>query len=137
MKASGVFCVETIVVHFLAAAEWASLSEEGQERATGRGFTKASVTTAKAIVVEFLNALDRAGIDPELVGGYWSDDQLGHDLYLSMIGAGVGLWDRVLDFRGEDREVVKPLGRQLHDLVEKREGHVYATGNGYIALEVY
>lgn len=125
-----------IIQGFLEAVEF-DLDESYRDRAVWRGFTKKSQSAVNKIVADFLEKVVSADIDLDLVSEYWKENQLGHDLYFSMIGAGVGLWDRYLDFKGEEREEVQFLGDNLDGLVKAREVYCAPTGNGYLSLEIY
>lgn len=55
----------------------------------------------------------------------WSDDAIGHDLYMTFVGHGVGFWDRGL---GE-------LGDTLSELAGHGECYVWQDSRGIVHLE--
>lgn len=89
--------VETMAKHYLIAALWADCPEGTHPRATKQAQAQARETCAK-----FIGLI--ANLIPEILDcpAYWAhpdcdgkpEAAIGHDLYLTSAGHGVGFWDR-------------------------------------------
>lgn len=123
--------VSDIVAGFLEAAEFADLPDEDAGKHIA-GWTREAKAKATKAVQAFLQAADAADIEAyhENYPGneQWSDDQvLGHDIWYSTQGHGVGFFDR-----GDH-----PCFDRLQDVARKvgREYCIYRTRNGWLHLE--
>jgi hypothetical protein len=79
---------KAVVDGYIACAIWADCPEEDQKHCVG----PSSEFEAKAYadVADFLSLLSERGID----SSEWTDEQLGHDFWLTRQGHGTGFWDR-------------------------------------------
>ena len=85
--------LESIVNAYLACAAWTDLDEDGEPINDKVGPGDASSDTRKQAVedcTQFLSLCDEDGVDLK----DWSDEQLGHDFWLTRNGHGTGFWDR-------------------------------------------
>jgi hypothetical protein len=112
-----------ILRHYLAAALWTSTDEHGEplDAVFGVGDCSASLL-AEALedVADFVESnaalLDASGL---------SDEQIGHDFWLTRNGHGAGFWDRGLGAVGEALSAAcKPYGEV--DMYAGDDGWVYA-----------
>lgn len=88
--------IETIAAHYIIAALWADSDEGTNPRATKQAVLKANETAGKfaALILphwEALQACTEYGAHPD-AGSI--EAALGHDLWLTSCGHGVGFWDR-------------------------------------------
>lgn len=95
--------ISTIVNHYLICALWSSHDENDDN--LDENYTLDDIT---------LNLSDNSSIDVEkfleLAGNMlddWTDEQIGHDLFLTRNGHGAGFWDRDLPYADELTEIVK------------------------------
>lgn len=85
---------------YVACALWASTDDQGDPldaRYSAADIAPAALAEMAADVAGFIEEADRRGIDRS----DWSDDELGHDLWLTRNGHGAGFWDRGRGFAGE------------------------------------
>jgi|PlaIllAssembly_1097288.scaffolds.fasta_scaffold01458_3 hypothetical protein len=79
---------KAVVDAYIECAIWADCPEEDQKHCVGPSpeFEK----RAYEDVQDFLDLVGRAGIPSE----EWTDEQFGHDFWLTRQGHGTGFWDR-------------------------------------------
>lgn len=89
--------IDTILAAYVECALWSSVEvdEEGNGEhfnswATIDDIAPEALATMRADVVDFLtsDALEMPG------AAWWTDEQLGHDFWLTRNGHGAGFWDR-------------------------------------------
>ena len=100
--------------HYLTAAIWTNELDEN----TIEDFDQDSKEVATVIIHKFLKEA------ADLLTEEWTDEQIGHDLWLTRGGHGAGFWDRNL-----------PNGKELTDICDKMRfnGEVFeADGVVYI-----
>ena len=95
--------LDTIVLNYLVAALWTAEMDEFSAVCDVDSESKAIATV---IAQRFL---DKAS---PLLTEEWTDDLIGHDLWLTRGGHGVGFWDRNL-----------PNGKELSDICNSMEFH--------------
>lgn len=126
--------LETIVKHFLHAAQWADAAEGTIPRVP-----QASRNEATMFVCSFLAAhptLSKAALSCEEYGTHPDAGSpaaaFGHDLYLTARGFGVGFGDRAeLGGTGEAlTEVMRTEWRRWYIEVEQYRGWLYLTASG-------
>lgn len=112
---------------YLACALWSSTDEKGNPLdEDGRSiydFAPNSISSAMADIVSFVEYCTEAGIDP------FSDltqEQVGHDFWLTRNGHGAGFWDRGLGELGSKlSDAAKTFGSS--DAYIGDDGKVYLT----------
>lgn len=85
--------LSTVTLHYLGAALWTGTDEEGEPLDKGYGLTDCSpelLAKAEEDCQAFLRMAYTLDTDD------WSDEQMGHDLFLTRNGHGSGFWDRDL-----------------------------------------
>lgn len=90
------FNLDTVTAHYIACALWASTHTDENGDDTPMDQLDAELTPeAKERMHndcrDFLAYLDAEGIDATEL---WTDEQLGHDFWLTRNGHGTGFWDR-------------------------------------------
>ena len=118
-------CTETVLKHYLVCALWSSTDEAGEPldaTFTPEDIAPESTENARGEIADFLALIESEGIDASA----WSDEQIGHDFWLTRNGHGAGFWDR------SDREngrlltaLCKPYGTT--DAYVGDDGRVYLT----------
>ena len=93
----------TIVLHYLVAALWTNEMDEFSAVCDIDADSKADAT------IHCQRFLDEAG---DLLTEEWTDEQIGHDLWLTRGGHGAGFWDRGL-----------PNGDKLTEICKLAEFH--------------
>lgn len=91
--------IDTILQHYVIAALWSSTDENDEPmdaNYSADDLAPELLTTMRDDVTDFVNV---ARIDLELSGQ--SDEQIGHDFWLTRNGHGVGFWDRGLGAVGD------------------------------------
>jgi hypothetical protein len=85
------FNLDTVTEHYLACALWASTDEIGTplDRLDAE-LAPAAKEQARTDCQDFLAYLDAEGIDATEL---WTEEQLGHDFFLTRNGHGTGFWD--------------------------------------------
>jgi hypothetical protein len=84
--------IDDILAAYMDCALWASTDDDG-EPLDGWGIgdiAPEAVAAMAADVADFIAMVDAAGISREA----WTDDQFGHDLWLTRNRHGAGFWDR-------------------------------------------
>lgn len=118
---------ETILRAYIECVLWAeydNADESGGEpldRNYGpEDFAPEALIMLRADCEEFARRARDAGF---AIAGYWSDEQLGHDLWLTRNGHGAGFWDRGLP----DGEGLTELARSLgtRDVYVGDDGRLY------------
>ena len=93
--------VNEIVEHYLVAACWASVGDNGEpldEKYSADDFTRDARAKVTRAVKRFI---ELALADLEKLPDDFDNAQIGHDLFLTTAGHGVGFWDRDLGELGE------------------------------------
>jgi len=93
---------QTIRDHYLIAALWTNELDENSVEDVDQDSKEA----AAVIVHRFLKEAE------DLLTDEWTDEQIGHDLWLTRGGHGAGFWDRDL-----------PNGQKLTDICNSMEFH--------------
>lgn len=114
--------IQKVVDGYVECALWASLDDEGEPLDNLYGPGAISDETMQLInrdVAEFLRYCDRERINSEKL----SDEQMGHDFWLTRNHHGAGFWDRGLGALGES------LTRAAHTF---GDAHLYIDDEGSI-----
>jgi len=85
---------------YLKCALWSSTDDEGEpldDRFSVWDIDEKSITRANEEVQDFLNLLEDEKID---WADEWTEEQFGHDFWLTKNGHGAGFWDRGYDLGG-------------------------------------
>lgn len=93
---------EQVTQGYIAAMIWADF--DTPDNAPEDNATEVDPTTLLAIeklVAAFLDA-NASLVDAYVNKDLYNSEQFGHDLYLTIVGHGVGFWDRELDGLGDD-----------------------------------
>jgi hypothetical protein len=102
--------IDTVLDHYIVCALWADLSDDDGNPLDEYAISDLADETRAAMradVQDFCEAIEREGIDASA----WSDEQLGHDFWLTRNGHGAGFWDRGLGEPGEQLTTLcKPYG---------------------------
>lgn len=116
---------DLILNHYLACALWASTDGEGDHLDATycvEDIDDASFARAAVEIEGFLADCAAAGLDLDGL----SEEQIGHDLWLTRNGHGAGFWDRGLGQLGEAlTQHAKDLGTS--DAYAGDDGKVYLT----------
>jgi hypothetical protein len=78
---------------YIECAMWSSTGDDGESLDALYGpddLAPETLESMKGDVEDFLALIDREGIDRS----WWSDEQLGHDFWLTRNRHGAGFWDR-------------------------------------------
>lgn len=110
--------MNTILRHYIECALWASTNDDGDpiDLETLHESAKAQMGDD---ITNFLTYLEEKGISRD----EWSDEQLGHDFWLSRNGHCAGFWDRGLENGRALHEAAKTFGSC--DLYVGDDGLVY------------
>jgi hypothetical protein len=112
--------LDEFVSAYLACALWSSTDDVGEPMDDGRDISDISEeTVAKAI--EDCTAFRESAGD---MLTEWSDEQAGHDFWLTRNGHGAGFWDRGLKFGDELSDLARPFGEVY--LYVGDDGKVYS-----------
>jgi hypothetical protein len=90
---------------YMVAALWTEMPQETGRVVTADAFSPEAVTAMQADCQAFVDKLVEDQMD-KLAFRSWTSAELGHDLWLTRNGHGVGFWDRGLG----------PVGDRLADL---------------------
>ncbi len=104
--------LDPFVRSYYTSALWSSSDDEGNpidDNYTIEDFDSQSYKEMEAEALEF-----KAEAEELYKKGGWSDDQAGHDFWLTRNGHGAGFWDRT-ESEGYDEEI----GKQLTDIAKK------------------
>ena len=104
--------IAEIVLHYLVAALWTN--EEQEEGLQGlSAVCNVDEGTRATATIQCQSFLDEAS---PLLTEDWTDEQIGHDIWMTRGGHGVGFWDRDL-----------PNAKALSDICSKNNfhGHVF------------
>jgi len=95
--------ISTIVRHYLICALWSSMDDDGGQLDDGYDVLDISQNLYWRSDSDVKNFVELAGnmLDD------WTDEQIGHDFWLTRNGHGAGFWDRDLPFKDELTEIVK------------------------------
>jgi len=107
-----------IVTNYLAAALWTNEMDEFSAVCDIDTDTKAEATVH---CQRFLKEAD------SLLTEEWTDEQIGHDLWLTRGGHGAGFWDRNKPNAKEISEIASK--NEFHGLVFEADGVVYIDGD--------
>lgn len=93
------FNIGLITQHYMIAALWSSIGDDGEPLDDNHGIEDIAPETAKEMgqdVADFVasnaDLLEQSGL---------SDEQIGHDFWLTRCGHGAGFWDRGLGDIGD------------------------------------
>jgi hypothetical protein len=102
--------IKEVVKHYLAAVMF---TEDLGDKYELTDFSSSTVKGATELITKFLDDAE------ELLTEEWTDEQIGHDIWLTRCGHGAGFWDRDL-----------PNGDELTTMCEAVPFHgmVYVTG---------
>jgi len=103
--------------HYLTAALWTNELDEN----TIEDFDQDSKEVAAAIIHKFLKEA------ADLLTDDWTDEQIGHDLWLTRGGHGAGFWDSDLPNGKELTDICKSM--EFHGEVFEADGVVYINDN--------
>lgn len=112
--------IETILNHYLYAALW---TEDLDSEKDTDDFAPESVDQAREDITFFLKVVSEAL--PEDALSEWSDEQIGHDLWLTRNRHGAGFWDRDLGYNTELTDTAQNMG----------EKYAYISDNGLVAID--
>jgi hypothetical protein len=109
--------IATIVEHYLVAALWSSEIDDKSVKCD---------VDSKAINNAILQVQCFLGAALPLLTEEWTDEQIGHDLWLTRAGHGAGFWDRNL-----------PNGDKLTAICDKCRFHgdVYVGDDGIVYID--
>lgn len=91
---------ETILKHYLICALWSSVDDDGEPLDSVYSIDDISAQTVKQMQNE-LNDFIESNEDLLIESGQ-SDEQIGHDFWLTRNGHGAGFWDRGLGAVGDE-----------------------------------
>jgi hypothetical protein len=95
---------DTAVTQYLVTALWPSIGDDDEPLDQDHDLTDVSddlTVAARADVVAFVELAGRADVRAYLAAFGGDAGQLGHDLWLTRNGHGVGFWDRGLGALGD------------------------------------
>ena len=93
--------MKKITQHYLACALWSSTGDNGEPLDDDYGISDIaaeSVESAEKEIDDFLTLLESENINWR---DFMSEEQFGHDFWLTRNGAGAGFWDRGLGDLGK------------------------------------
>ena len=90
--------IDTVLRHYLIAAIWSSGNDGEFDDLTPDEVDAESATTARGEIVDFLAVCKTNKVNLTA----WTDEQLGHDFWLTRCGHGAGFWDRGQGKDGKD-----------------------------------
>jgi hypothetical protein len=101
--------IDTITQHYVICALWSSTDDNGDPLDDNRDADEVAPETLAAMrsdVEDFVNANRE-----DLLASGQSDEQIGHDFWLTRNGHGAGFWDRGLGAVGDKlSDACKPYG---------------------------
>ena len=114
--------IDIVLQHYLIAAIWSS-GDDGEFDGLTPGEVDAETkATAREEIVDFLAICRKDKVRLTK----WSDEQLGHDFWLTRCGHGTGFWDRGHGLSGNRAaEWAKVAGSR--DLYEGDDGLLYIS----------
>lgn len=98
--------LDKFVHAYLVCALWSSTDDEGNPLDDGRDISDIS----DGVITE---AIEDCNAFRESAGNMlaeWSDEQAGHDFWLTRNGHGAGFWDRDRKFEDELSDLARPFG---------------------------
>ena len=99
----------TVFKHYLICALWSSTDDDGEPLDAVYSIDDIAPQTLKQMEIE-VNDFIEANEDMLIESGQ-SDEQIGHDFWLTRNGHGAGFWDRGLGAVGDDlSKASKPYG---------------------------
>jgi hypothetical protein len=104
----------TIILHYLVAALWTNEMDEFSAVCDIDADSKAEAT------IHCQRFLDEAS---DLLTEEWTDEQIGHDIWLTRGGHGAGFWDRDLPNAKELSEICSK--NEFHGMLFEADGVVY------------
>jgi len=122
--------IETVLAHYLIAALWSSTHPDTErpldDDHDASDIHGSAVAASRADVARFVASLDDLDLTPyDEATGHPLDEMLGHDLWLTRNGHGVGFWDRGAG----------PVGLQLTTLAQAMgEVDLYPGDDGALYL---
>ena len=96
--------LDTILAHYIAAVVFTEAADDIDFELNR--FSPAALEKSKADVNKFVAD---AG---DLLTDDWSDDQVGHDIWLTRNGHGAGFWDRQLPNGDELSDIARAMGER-------------------------
>jgi hypothetical protein len=109
---------------YVECALWSSTDEDGEALDavyTVDDLAPEALASMQAECEDFVALLEQESID----WSDWSDEQLGHDFWLTRNGHGAGFWDRGYALGDRLTALCKPYGSS--DLYVDEDGSVYVT----------
>ena len=85
--------LQTVVADYITCMLWADLRDEDGESLDEYGYEDCSpelLKEAEADCASFITDVVMSGLD----AAAWTDEQFGHDFWLTRNGHGTGFWDR-------------------------------------------
>lgn len=82
---------QTILNHYIVAALWSSFDDDGRPLDENYNVRDVASETRLEMLADVERFLD---LIHDLDTAWWTDEQLGHDLWLTRNGHGAGFWDR-------------------------------------------
>jgi len=117
--------IETILDHYIACALWSSTDDHDEPMEYNYDADDLAADTLaqmRADVEAFVNSVEEQGLDVSA----WSDEQFGHDFWLTRNGHGAGFWDRGQGNVGDELTALsKPFGE--FSLYVGDDGAVYGA----------
>ena len=105
MNATNIIDLDTMTNSYAECALWSSMHFESEEDACGTSFDEVDAGISEKCrenfrkdCRDFLDVLEREGIE---IGDAMTDEQMGHDFWLTRNGHGAGFWDRGLGTLGD------------------------------------
>lgn len=115
----------TILDHYIIAALWTSTDDNDAPMDANYDVDNIAPETLSQMredVEAFVNSVEEAGWDTS----WWTDEQMGHDFWLTRNGHGAGFWDRGQGQVGDDlTALAKPYGE--FSLYIGDDGKVYGA----------
>ncbi len=115
--------IETVLTHYMVAALWSSVGDDGEPLDDSHGIDDIAPETVKTMrrdVTDFVQANGTLLADSGL-----PDERIGHDFWLTRNGHGAGFWDRGLGAVGDRLSDAACVYRGV-DLYVGDDGRVYA-----------
>lgn len=78
--------LDTVTNHYIECAVWADAPEDEENNGVSEEFRK----EAREDCAAFIKLVEDNGVDDS----DWTDEQFGHDFWLTRCGHGAGFWDR-------------------------------------------
>lgn len=110
---------DEILKHYLICAMWANGEDQigDLDEFTPQDVDPTSKEDSENVIKEFLRQAS------PLLTEDWSDEQIGHDLWLTRAGHGTGFWDRALPNGDELADICKTI--EFNGEVYEEEGVVF------------